>query len=67
MKDIKGEIVKRYQSRGKFVIIARVDNESGSYYSFKVTDKCNKKDYFSNMYQTLEECDRDSFKVVKGI
>lgn len=67
MRDIKGEIVKRYQSRGKFVIIARMDTESGDIFTFKVTDKCNKKDYFSNKYDSFEQCDRDAFKVAKGI
>lgn len=68
MLDIKGDIVKRFMMRGKFVVIARVDQEENSFYMFRVTDKCNKKDYFSNeKYPTVEECEKDSIKICRGV
>lgn len=65
---IKGDIVNRFMMRGKMVIIVRLDHDEDSFYMFKVTDKCNKKDYFSNeKYSTIEECERDSKKICKGV
>lgn len=66
--NIKGDIVKRYVFRGKFVIICRIETEQGEMYSFKISDKGSKKDYFNNKkYEDFESCDRDAYKVVKGV
>lgn len=68
MKGIDGELVKNFFARGKIVTVARVDHDSDSFYLFRVTDKCNKRDYYSNdKYTTIEECERAAVKVCKGI
>ena len=58
-----GEIKKRYFQKGKLVILLLIDN----HYCFKIDDKCNKKEYYSDLYPTLSECEKDSYKVVKNI
>lgn len=65
--DVKGDIVKRYMYRDKMVIIAKIEGEKKVIYTFRVTSRANKKDYFSNEYDTFEQCERDSFKVAKGV
>lgn len=68
MNEIKGDIVKRFMMRGKFVVIARIDTKGSSIYTFKVTDKCNNKDYFSNdRYYTFEDCEKASVKICKTV
>lgn len=63
-----GEIIKRFVMRGKFVVIAVVHHDDDDIYSFKITDKCNQKDYFSHLrYDTFEDCERDCVKVCKGV
>ena len=58
-----GEIKKRYFHKGKLVFLLLID----SHYCFKIEDKCNKKEYYSDLYPTLSECEKDSYKVVKNI
>ena len=58
-----GEIKKRYFHKGKIVFLLLIDN----HYCFKIEDKCNKKEYYSDLYSTLSECEKDSYKVVKNI
>ena len=58
-----GEIKKRYFYKGKLVFLLLIDN----HYCFKIDDKCNKKEYYSDLYPTLNECEKDSYKVVKNI
>lgn len=67
MKDIKGEIVKRYMYRDKMVFIARIQKGDDSIYTFKISSRANQKDYFSNDYASLEKCEADSYKVVRGV
>lgn len=68
MKDIKGEIVKRYMYRDKMVIIARLENNNNNdFYTFRISSKANQKDYFSNEYTDIEKCEADSYKVAKGV
>lgn len=65
---INGEIVKRYVYRGKIVIVCRIETEKGDVYSFKITDKAKRQDYFNNTrYANYEDCERDAYKVVKAI
>ena len=58
-----GEIKKRYFHKGKLVFLLLIDK----HYCFKIEDKCNKKEYYSDLYPTLSECEKDSYKVVKNI
>ena len=58
-----GEIKKRYFHKGKLVFLLLIDN----HYCFKIEDKCYKKEYYSDLYPTLSECEKDSYKVVKNI
>lgn len=67
MVNVKGDIVKRYMHRDKMVVIAKIEGEKKTIYTFVVTSKANKKDYFSNEYDTFEQCERDSYKVAKGV
>lgn len=67
MKDINGEIVKRYMYRDKMVIIARLEKNNNSFYTFRISSKANQRDYFSNEYTDIEKCEADSYKVVKGV
>lgn len=62
-----GDIIKRYIHRNKMVMIMRFEKEDEIMYSFKITDNSNKKDYYSDKYDTFDKCERDSYKVVKGI
>lgn len=68
MKDIQGDIVNRFMMRGKFVVIVKMLKDEKDFYVFRVTDKCNKKDYYSNeRYETQEQCESDSRKICKAI
>lgn len=60
---VQEQSIKRYFHKGKLVTI--VYTEYG--YSFKIDDKCNKKEYYSPPFETLEECEAKSYKVAKGI
>lgn len=68
MKDIKGDIVKRFMMRGKFVVLVKMIFKEDEIYSFRITDQCNKKDYYSNdRYYNAEDCERAAMKVCKGV
>lgn len=68
MTEIKGDIVKRFMMRGKFVVLARIESKDQSIFTFRVTDKCSNKDYFSNdRYYNAEDCERAAIKVCKGV
>lgn len=60
---LKGEIVKRYFHQNKMVIIAKVEN----FYIFRVSNKANQKDYYSDRYDNVDACERDSYKVAKKV
>lgn len=66
--EIKGEVVDRFMMRGKMVVIARIDDDNGSFYMFKIDDKCNKKDYYSNdRYETKDICERNAKRICKAV
>lgn len=66
--ELKGDIVKRFAMRGKFVLITRIEHEDKSFYAFRVTDKCNKKDYYSNeMYEDQQSCEKASMTICKAV
>lgn len=65
--DIKGEIVKRFMTRGKMVNIVMI-NTNDVMYAFRIIDKCNQKDYYNaDRYATQIECERAAMKVCKGL
>ena len=65
---ITGDVVKRYVFRGKLVMLCKIETKDGYMYSFKITDRTKRQDYFNNTrYTTFEDCERDAYKVVKGI
>lgn len=67
-KQLQGEIVKKYMMRGKLVFITRIDNNESSWYAFRVSDRVQKKDYYSNeRYETMDLCEKDSVKIVKAV
>lgn len=62
---IKGDIVKRFITRGKHVIVFNI---IGKGYGFRISDLCNKKDYYNaDMYETQCLCEREAMKVCKSI
>lgn len=67
MEKVNGDIVKRYMYRGKMVLITKIEIKDEWIYTFRVSDKCNQRDYYGDRYDTFEECEKDSYKVVKGI
>ena len=68
MMDIKGDIAKRFMMRGKFVVIAKMLFNNEDIFTFRISDKCTQKDYYSNdRYYTLEDCERAAVKVCKGV
>lgn len=67
-KQLQGEIVKKYMMRGKLVFITRIDGNESSWYAFRVSDKVKKQDYYSNeKYDSAEECEKASVKIVKAV
>lgn len=60
---IKGEIVKRYFHQNKMIIIAKVED----FYTFRISNKASQKDYFSDKYSTIEQCEKDSYTVAKKV
>lgn len=60
---IKGEIVKRYFHQNKMVIIAKIED----FYTFRISNKASQKDYFSDKYETIEQCEKDSYTVAKKV
>ena len=58
-----GEIIKRYFHRDKMVIIAKVED----FYTFRVSSKANQKDYYSDRYDNIDSCEKDSYKVAKKV
>ncbi|MEG0086972.1 MAG: hypothetical protein RR817_10925 [Niameybacter sp.] len=67
MMKVNGEIVKRYMFRSKMVIIARMEACEQDVYSFRITDKCSKKDYYSDKFTDRIECEKAADKVAKHI
>ena len=65
---IKGDIVKRFAMRGKFVVIVRIDTADTSKFAFRVTDKCNQKDYYSNdQYDKPLACAVAAMKICNAV
>ena len=60
---LNGKIVKTYFHKNKMIVIAMIEN----FYTFRVSDKASQKDYFSDKYDTIEDCERDSYKIAKSV
>lgn len=61
--NMTGEVIKRYTNKGRVVTI--VNSNYG--YTFCIVDKCVQKKYVSTPYKDFEECEKDSYKMVKNI
>lgn len=60
---VNGEIVKRYIHRDKMIVIAKIED----FYTFRVSSKANKKDYYSDKYSDIEQCEKDSYKIARSV
>lgn len=67
MKSLKGKIILNYVYKSKLVFIAEITSEKDTIYTFRVSDKPNKKDYYSNQYLDLETCKKEAYAVAKNV
>ena len=65
--ELTNKVVKRYMTRGKMVMLLEIDHNDEIMYCFRINDKCNKKDYYSDKYPTIDSCEKASYRVTKGI